>query len=285
MTDRRFHTVRRLCALATAAFILCAPAPQAQGLLTPEELLAVARSAAATGQPAAVARAGLILDRIEAEHPASDIAALILLYRASGMADDGVIAAIDARMAGAAPAAAPPVAVPPVAPAPAAALPAAPPAAAAPVVPSFQAPAPAAAPPAPLPAAFERDERALLLSRADRQEIQGRLVALGYPVGTPDGAFGARTRAAIGAWQGDRGVLATGYLNAAQIHALVEESAERYAGWLASQPAARAPGTQRPRQPEQRFLGMRTVPGPDPCAGRNRYDQGGSIKPECLRRR
>lgn len=53
------------------------------------------------------ARATALLDRIEAVHPASDRAAMLHLCRDSGLTDEAVIAAVDARFAGAAPAAVP----------------------------------------------------------------------------------------------------------------------------------------------------------------------------------
>ena len=53
------------------------------------------------------------------------------------------------------------------------------------------------------PAALE--EQALGLDRPARQEIQAGLVADGFDPGEPDGALGARTRAALRAWQAARG--------------------------------------------------------------------------------
>lgn len=48
------------------------------------------------------------------------------------------------------------------------------------------------------------------LTKADRQEIQQRLAAMGYDVGTPDGVIGTKTKEAISAFQGSRGMVVTG---------------------------------------------------------------------------
>lgn len=48
------------------------------------------------------------------------------------------------------------------------------------------------------------------LSRAERKELQRRLIARGYDVGEPDGAIGAKTRAAIKAVEGQLGLRETG---------------------------------------------------------------------------
>jgi hypothetical protein len=222
MTRRRFLPRRAPCGrgpfvlplvvLPLAAGLWLAPlAGAAPLMLTAAELFAVARSSAASAMPD-MARASALLDRIEAEHPASDLAALIRLYRDSGVADAAVIAAIDARMAGAVPVPTPP---------PGTAPPAA--GAAAPVA----APGPIVAPP-PLPLAFEFDEAALALTRAERREVQGRLNALGHAAGPTDGLFGPRSRAAIAAWQAAMGIAPTGFLDAAQLARLREVSARRY---------------------------------------------------------
>lgn len=48
------------------------------------------------------------------------------------------------------------------------------------------------------------------LTKADRQEIQSRLAAMGYDVGTPDGVIGTKTKEAIAAFQQSRGLTVTG---------------------------------------------------------------------------
>jgi lytic murein transglycosylase len=52
------------------------------------------------------------------------------------------------------------------------------------------------------------------LSRAQRFAAQVALDRLGYPVGLPDGAIGAQTRAALRTWQKKSGLVADGYLTA-----------------------------------------------------------------------
>ena len=47
-------------------------------------------------------------------------------------------------------------------------------------------------------------------SRAERREMQRLLIAKGYDVGEPDGAVGAKTRAAIEAIEGQLGMRKTG---------------------------------------------------------------------------
>lgn len=64
------------------------------------------------------------------------------------------------------------------------------------------------------------DEAGLNLGPVERTEVQSRLSALGYNPRGIDGRFGPGTRAAIRAWQGDNGLAATGYLNAAQLQRL-----------------------------------------------------------------
>ncbi|MHB2168397.1 lytic murein transglycosylase [Alsobacter sp. R-9] len=48
------------------------------------------------------------------------------------------------------------------------------------------------------------------LSRAERREVQALLNRRGYDVGTPDGAIGTKTRAAIADWQAKNGMERTG---------------------------------------------------------------------------
>lgn len=113
-----------------------------------------------------------------------------------------------------------------------------------------QPPAPAATVPQPSPAAGSaRTERALGLSRENRREIQTRLALAGYDPGGADGAFGRRTRSAIQDWQSDAGYAATGYLNADQIDALLADTEDDYADYLAEERRRRdAANAQRQRQ-------------------------------------
>ena len=67
----------------------------------------------------------------------------------------------------------------------------------------------------------EEVEEALALTRAQRLLVQRGLAALEIDVGTPDGVFGSRSRAAIGKWQESRGKAVTGYLDAHAAEALL----------------------------------------------------------------
>ena len=99
-----------------------------------------------------------------------------------------------------------------------------------------------AEPPSPSPAMVEA---ALSLDRSARRAIQEGLAASGFDAGATDGLFGARTRRALREWQSSRGVLATGYLNAAaasELHAAGEDAARVEAPRLAQRDAALAPG-------------------------------------------
>lgn len=64
-------------------------------------------------------------------------------------------------------------------------------------------------------------ERSLALARSDRALIQMGLASLGFDTGPVDGLFGARTRAAIRAWQSANNYEATGHLTRIQADALV----------------------------------------------------------------
>ena len=59
----------------------------------------------------------------------------------------------------------------------------------------------------------------------DRQHLQVALTALGFNTGGTDGAFGARTREMIAAWQKARNNPPTGFLTGAQNQALLREAA------------------------------------------------------------
>ena len=59
-------------------------------------------------------------------------------------------------------------------------------------------------------------EESLGLSREDRVRVQRGLESAGGSVGSVDGVFGPRTRAALRAWQESRGLTSTGYLTREQ---------------------------------------------------------------------
>ena len=64
-------------------------------------------------------------------------------------------------------------------------------------------------------------EKSLGLSREDRVLVQRGLESAGGSVGSADGIFGPRTRAALRAWQEKRGLTSTAYLTREQADALV----------------------------------------------------------------
>ena len=73
--------------------------------------------------------------------------------------------------------------------------------------------------------AAEAAENALRLAVPDRQHVQVALSALGFNTNGTDGAFGARTREMIAAWQMARNNPPTGFLTGAQNQALLKEAA------------------------------------------------------------
>ncbi len=79
--------------------------------------------------------------------------------------------------------------------------------------------------------AARAEEKALGLSQAQRVQVQVGLGELGHDVGTPDGVFGSRTRAGIGAYQKGKGLSETGHLTREQAEALAAlgEEAQRRA--------------------------------------------------------
>ena len=84
--------------------------------------------------------------------------------------------------------------------------------------------------PAPSTGDAEAVDAALALTHAQRVSVQKALSELGFKVGSADGLFGRRTRAAIRRYQGEEGLEQTGYLNAEEAQALIalgEESARR----------------------------------------------------------
>jgi len=70
-------------------------------------------------------------------------------------------------------------------------------------------------------AAARAAENALGMDNSTRLLIELRLIALGYRPGAPDGIFDSDTRAALSAFQRDRSMPSTGYVNALTITALL----------------------------------------------------------------
>ncbi len=70
----------------------------------------------------------------------------------------------------------------------------------------------------PLAAAFGPDANGL--TKADRQELQRRLTAAGFDTGGADGVLGAKTKAAIEAYQASRGLPVTGEPSLALLNSL-----------------------------------------------------------------
>jgi peptidoglycan hydrolase-like protein with peptidoglycan-binding domain len=83
----------------------------------------------------------------------------------------------------------------------------------------------------PDPAALEAAERALNLGRDQRQRVQRALTLLGFDTNGVDGAFGARTREAISAWQGSQGSARTGYLDPGTYQDLLAQAQPQLAAW------------------------------------------------------
>ena len=74
--------------------------------------------------------------------------------------------------------------------------------------------------------AAARLEDALGLGRAARRVIQEGLLTAGFDTGEADGLFGARTRAALRAWQATAGAATTGYLDESTAATLLAAGAE-----------------------------------------------------------
>lgn len=70
-------------------------------------------------------------------------------------------------------------------------------------------------------------EDALVLDRETRREVQRTLTLLGYDTRGIDGIFGRGTRTALGGWQQDEGLEATGYLTSEQVALLREMGGAR----------------------------------------------------------
>jgi peptidoglycan hydrolase-like protein with peptidoglycan-binding domain len=71
--------------------------------------------------------------------------------------------------------------------------------------------------------AAEAGETALKLAPLDRQHAQVALTGIGFDTRGKDGAFGPRSREMIAAWQKARNQAATGFLDPAQLQALLKE--------------------------------------------------------------
>lgn len=71
----------------------------------------------------------------------------------------------------------------------------------------------------------EATEAALHLGSTERQRLQLALTAQGFDTRGSDGVLGPRSREMIAAWQGARGLPATGYLDGGQQQRLLRESA------------------------------------------------------------
>ena len=65
----------------------------------------------------------------------------------------------------------------------------------------------------------------------DIEVVQRRLVELGYDSGAADGLFGPRTRAALQAFQWDRGLAATGQPARATLLALLDSQTAEVTTW------------------------------------------------------
>jgi hypothetical protein len=74
-------------------------------------------------------------------------------------------------------------------------------------------------------------EAELELDRGKREEIQVRLSLAGFATGSHDGAFGRRTRNALGEWQSSRGLLPSGYLNQPQYELLMLQTETQFAAY------------------------------------------------------
>jgi uncharacterized caspase-like protein len=89
----------------------------------------------------------------------------------------------------------------------------------------------------------ELGEAALGWDRAKRREMQTRLELAGNELGRADGAFGPRSRAAIGDWQRANGFEPSAYFTAEQAALLVEQTDPAYAEHQAAE--ARAESERR----------------------------------------
>jgi peptidoglycan hydrolase-like protein with peptidoglycan-binding domain len=92
----------------------------------------------------------------------------------------------------------------------------------------------------------ELTEADLEFDREKRTEIQVRLTLAGFDTGGHDGAFGRKTRNALGSWQTSRGLTPTGYLNQPQYELLMAQTELKYASYEPGNPdLAPAGGTTK----------------------------------------
>jgi peptidoglycan hydrolase-like protein with peptidoglycan-binding domain len=78
---------------------------------------------------------------------------------------------------------------------------------------------------APLKGAWPTDDP--ILSRAERRELQEKLIERGFLTGDADGIVGSRTVAAVKAFQSSAGLASDGYASASVLKALKEGAAPR----------------------------------------------------------
>ena len=90
----------------------------------------------------------------------------------------------------------------------------------------------------PFVAKWPRDERAL--SRAERNQFQQDLKALGYDAGDTDGLLGRKTRNALKQYQKAKGIAADGFPTTALLTALNSDAASSSAAAANAQSAASA---------------------------------------------
>jgi membrane-bound lytic murein transglycosylase B len=107
------------------------------------------------------------------------------------------------------------------------------------------------------------------LARSAARELQGLLNGLGYEVGTPDGAVGPRTRAALQRFQKEAGFMADGYGSALALEQVRQVAQARGLALNAPPPTqgTQAPSTQVPSTvPSSSVPPATPIPSP-PAAG------------------
>jgi peptidoglycan hydrolase-like protein with peptidoglycan-binding domain len=70
----------------------------------------------------------------------------------------------------------------------------------------------------------QKAEAALNLSEDDRKKVQMALTAVGHEIPTATGYFGSRTRVMIAAWQKQKGLPETGFLDGTELAALYQQA-------------------------------------------------------------
>lgn len=90
-----------------------------------------------------------------------------------------------------------------------------------------------------MPVGSEATERELDLDRQAIRDLQARLLVIGHDPNGVDGAIGRGTRGAIRSWQTSMSAEPTGYLNAAQLAALKDQSQAALDEWLKDDANAR----------------------------------------------